>query len=120
MEETPRDQIKRQIEDPDETHVGPYEKSGDCAFEIETLAWAAGWKINDEGYCEPLAEQPKMEFQRGQHVLVTLPPFEADVSYASYPDTDAVDIEPDPDAPFVLSSEGEMILIDLKYLKLVD
>jgi hypothetical protein len=52
MSETPRDQIKRQIEDPDETYVGPYEKSGDNAFHIETLAWAAGLKINAEGFCE--------------------------------------------------------------------
>lgn len=38
MHETPREQIKRQIEDPDETFVGPYEKCGDNAFAIESLA----------------------------------------------------------------------------------
>jgi hypothetical protein len=52
--ETPSEQIKRQIEDPDETHVGPYEKSGDNAFHIETLAWAAGLQITAEGFTEPL------------------------------------------------------------------
>lgn len=54
MQETPAEQIKRQIEDPDEKHVGPYEKNGDNAFHIETLAWAVGLKINDEGWTEPL------------------------------------------------------------------
>ena len=49
-----RDQIKHQIDHPDERFVGPYEKNGegDNAFAIETLAWAAGLKINDEGYAE--------------------------------------------------------------------
>lgn len=68
MEETPRQQIKRQIEDHYESHVGPYLKPGHAqtrkediaaignAFHIETLAWAAGWKINGEGFCEPLYE----------------------------------------------------------------
>ena len=51
-QETARQQIKRQIEDPDETFVGPYEKSGDNAFEIETLAWAAGLEITDEGFAK--------------------------------------------------------------------
>lgn len=55
MDETPQDQIKRQIEDPDEEFVGPYLKHGDNAVAIENLAWAAGWRINDEGYVEPLA-----------------------------------------------------------------
>lgn len=54
MAETPKAQIKRQIEDPDEKYVGPYEKNGDNAFHIESLAWAAGLRINDEGYTEPL------------------------------------------------------------------
>ena len=45
-----RDQIKRQIEDPDEEFVGPYAKNGDNAFAIETVAWAAGLGITDEGY----------------------------------------------------------------------
>lgn len=54
MAETPKQQIKRQIEDPDEKFVGPYEKTGDNAFAIETLAWAAGFKINAEGFTEPL------------------------------------------------------------------
>ena len=49
-QETARQQIKRQIEDPDEVFVGPYKKSGDNAFAIETVAWAAGLEITDEGY----------------------------------------------------------------------
>lgn len=55
MTETARDQIRRQIEDPDEEYVGPYRKSGgrDNAFEIEALAWAAGLVITDEGYAVP-------------------------------------------------------------------
>lgn len=61
MNETPEAQIKRQIEDPDETHVGPYEKNGDNAFAIESLAWAVGLRINAEGYTEPL-EAPKARF----------------------------------------------------------
>ena len=57
--ETPSEQIKREIEDPDAEFVGPYRKNGfdadtDNAFAIEALAWAAGWKINAEGYCEPM------------------------------------------------------------------
>lgn len=47
---TPKDQIKHQIDHPDEEFVGPYEKTGEHAFEIETLAWAAGLTITDEGY----------------------------------------------------------------------
>lgn len=54
MAETPKEQIKRQIEDPDEKFVGPYAKSGDNAFHIETLAWAVELKVNAEGYTEPL------------------------------------------------------------------
>lgn len=50
MHETPKEQIKRQIEDPDERIVGPYEKCGDNAIHIESLAWAAGLEITDEGF----------------------------------------------------------------------
>lgn len=54
MPETPKEQIRRQIEDPEERFVGPYEKNGDNALAIETLAWAAGWTITAEGFTEPL------------------------------------------------------------------
>jgi len=57
MEENPRDQIKREIEDPDEEFVGPYQKSGgaDNAHAIEVLAWAAGLEITDEGYAKEVS-----------------------------------------------------------------
>ena len=48
--ETPKEQIKRQIEDPDSRFVGPFEKDGRNAFLIETIAWAAGLRITDEGF----------------------------------------------------------------------
>lgn len=51
--ETPKEQIKRQIEDPDDEFVGPYRKSGERANDIENLAWAAGLRITDEGFAEP-------------------------------------------------------------------
>lgn len=50
MRETAKEQIKRQIEDPDDRFVGPYEKCGDNAIHIESLAWAAGLDITDEGF----------------------------------------------------------------------
>lgn len=50
MPESARDQIKRQIEDPTELFVGPYEKNGDNEAEIHALAWAAGYTINEEGF----------------------------------------------------------------------
>lgn len=53
MTETPKEQITRQIDHPDEKFVGPYEKSGDNAIHIESLAWAAGLTITDEGYAVP-------------------------------------------------------------------
>lgn len=48
--ESARDQIKRQIEDPTELFVGPYEKNGDHEADIHALAWAAGYTINEEGF----------------------------------------------------------------------
>lgn len=56
MAETAREQIEREINDPDEPNVGPYAKHGDNAFAIETIAWAAGLTINDEGYAVPSEE----------------------------------------------------------------
>lgn len=50
MTDSPKEQIKRQIDHPDEKFVGPYPKDGDHAFDIETLAWAAGLEITSEGY----------------------------------------------------------------------
>lgn len=50
MTETPKEQIKRQIDHPDEKFVGPYEKCGQNENAIETLAWAAGLEITSEGY----------------------------------------------------------------------
>lgn len=50
MTETPKEQIKRQIDHPDEEFVGAYRKCGDNALHIEELAWAAGLVITPEGY----------------------------------------------------------------------
>lgn len=56
MTETPQEQIKRQIDHPDEQFVGGFPKDGDHAFEIEELAWAAGLEITPEGYAVPTGE----------------------------------------------------------------
>lgn len=48
--ETPKEQIRHQIDHPDEKFVGPYPKGGEHVFDIETLAWAAGLEITSEGY----------------------------------------------------------------------
>jgi hypothetical protein len=50
MTGTPKDQIRRQIDDPGEEFVGAYRKCGDNALHIEELAWAAGLTITSEGY----------------------------------------------------------------------
>lgn len=69
MHETPKEQIKRQIEDPDEMFVGPYEKCGDNAFHIESLAWAAGLEINDEGFAVDAGPnaRPRVSCEEGRH-----------------------------------------------------